>query len=496
MSPSELFLLSPEISVALLGGVILLLDLAVKRKGYLAAAALVGLLVPAGFSVGLLIRVGSESTGQLTGVFDTLFIDRFAIYFKFLILAATALVIAASVDYRARLGRFQGEYYGLILFSASGMMLLAAGAELITLFVALELATLPLVALAAFLRDARSTESGLKFLVLSAVSSALLLYGMAFTFGVAGSTWLRDIGQVLSGASQETGAPFGSYALMLGIALMVAGFGFKIASVPFQMWVPDVYEGSPTPVTAYLSVASKAAGFAVLLRVFYVALGSADLRVEWGTLFAVLSVLSMSVGNLVAIAQSNIKRMLAYSTVAHAGYLLVGVAAVARAGPSDSLGPSGVLFYLATYTLTNLTAFFVIIAIVNKTGSEVIEDFAGMGRRAPWLALALAISMVSLIGVPPTGGFIGKVYIFSAAVRHDLAWLALAGVINSVVSVYYYMRVVRALYVLPSASQERVPSSLPLRWALGITAIGTVFLGLLPTHLLRFAQEAARILTS
>ena len=262
----------------------------------------------------------------------------------------------------------------------------------------------------------------MKFLILSAISSAVLLYGMTLVLAFTGSTELS----VIAAAVAEDGVPFGSYALFLGIVLIVAGFGFKISMVPFQMWVPDVYEGAPTPVTAYLSVASKAAGFAVILRVFYIAFGELD--VDWGVLFAVLSVLSMVVGNLVAIAQNNIKRMLAYSTVAQAGYILIGVAAIAaRTTDQETLGPSSVLFYLVAYAATNLAAFFAIIAITNKTGSDDIDSFAGMGRRAPVIAAILTFAMLSLIGIPPTAGFMGKLYIFSAAIRSDLVWLAVAG---------------------------------------------------------------------
>ncbi|MBI4234403.1 MAG: NADH-quinone oxidoreductase subunit N [Chloroflexi bacterium] len=491
MTLHDVYLLAPELSLAALGALVVLLDLVLERKGILAAVSVVGLAVPLGFSLALWGAVSAEPSGQLTGIFGTLAVDKFALFFKFLFLACAALVIMASADYAAKFRHFQGEYYALILFSAVGMMLLAAATELISLYIALELTALPLAALAAFLRDSRSTEAGIKFLLLSALSSAVLLYGMALTFGFTGSTRLDQIGQVLASGGLDAGLPFGSYALLLGITMMVAGFGFKIASVPFQMWVPDVYEGAPTPITAYLSVASKAAGFAALLRVFYVALGSLD--VDWGLLFAGLSVASMTVGNLVAIAQSNIKRMLAYSTIAHAGYMLVGLAAVASRAPGgETLGPGGLLFYLGAYTLTNLAAFFAVIAISNRIGSEAIDSFAGMGRRAPWVALALAFSMVSLIGVPPTAGFMAKLFIFSAAVNSNLAWLAIVGVINSVVSAYYYLRVIRVMYLAPAPSEEGVPTSGALRAALAITGAGVVFFGILPLPLLRLAQVAVR----
>ena len=272
---------------------------------------------------------------------------------------------------------------------------------------------------------------------------------------------------------------------------MVAGFGFKLSAVPFQMWVPDVYEGSPTPVAAFLSVASKAAAFAIVIRVFYVAFP--DSSPDWSLVFAVIAAASMTIGNIVAMNQQNIKRLLAYSTIAHAGYLLVGMAAVTQSGSANSdpaFGPGSLLFYLGAYTVTNLAAFAAVIAISNKTDSDMIDDFAGMGRRAPWLAAALALAMAALIGIPPSGIFIAKLYIFSAAVHSDLAWLAVVGVVNSVVSAYYYLRVVRTMYITPPSSDEKVPSSRALHLTLGLAALAAVGLGIYPTPLLEVAEDA------
>ena len=488
MTFEDVRLLSPELALVGVALFVILLDLVVARKGVLALATALGLLIPLGLSIWLWIDVDGELTKQMEGLFGTLAVDQFALFFKFLVLAVVALIVMASVDYVSNLERYQGEYYGLILFSATGMMLLAATQELISIYVSLELTTLPLAALAAFLMTAKSSEAGMKFLILGAISSALLLYGMALVFGFTGSTYLTEIAARMGDLPSD--AFGGEFALLLGIVLIVAGFGFKISSVPFHMWVPDVYEGAPTPVTAYLSVASKAAGFAVLLRIFYICFGAFD--VDWGILFAALAAVSMTVGNLVAIAQSNIKRLLGYSTIAHAGYLLVGVAAIASRSqdPSENpiFGPSSVLFYLGAYAATNLAAFFAIIAMSNKVGSDQIDDFAGMSRRAPYLALALAIAMVALIGVPPTGIFIAKLYIFSAAVHSDFLWLAVVGVLNSVVSAYYYLRVVRVMYLDPAPSEEKVPSSHAFRIALGISALTVVALGIVPGPLLRLAE--------
>ena len=336
----------------------------------------------------------------------------------------------------------------------------------------------------------------MKFLILSAISSAVLLYGMVIVYGFTGSTMLHDVASQLGKLTLSADTPFGSPALLFGIALIIAGFGFKIASVPFQMWAPDVYEGSPTPITAFLSVASKAAGFAVILRVFYVAFSLELLSIEWSAIFAVLSVLSMSIGNLVAIRQNNIKRLLAYSTIAHAGYVMVGLAAIATRTPDiqAGAGPSGVLFYLGGYAATNLAAFSAIIAISNRIGSDMIDDFAGMVRRAPYLAAVLALSMVSLIGIPPTVGFMTKVYIFGAAVDADLEWLVLAGVLNSAVSAYYYLRVVKVMYLSPPTDEEPVSSGAAMRLAMLMTFAGVLFFGIYPAPLINLAKTAASVL--
>ena len=496
MTLHDLFLLSPELSMAGLAMFLVLLDLVMPRKSVLPALAVVGLGVPLGFSIALWFDLNSDDVASMQGIFGTLSVDKFSLFFNFLFVGVAALVVLASTEYVKRLQGFQAEYYALILFSTTGMMLLASTVELITIYIALELTALPVAILAAFLRDGRSAESGMKFLILSAISSAVLLYGMVMVYGFTGSTMLQDIADQLSRTSLSSDTPFGSYALLFGVVLMIAGFGFKIASVPFQMWAPDVYEGSPTPVTAFLSVASKAAGFAVILRVFYIAFSQEIISLDWSATFAVLSVLSMTVGNLVAIRQDNIKRMLAYSTVAHAGYLMVGLAAIAaRASEAEAnVGPSGVLFYLGGYAATNLAAFTTIIAISTRINSDMIDDFAGMARRAPYLAAVLAFAMVSLIGLPPAVGFITKIYLFGAAVDANLEWLAVAAVVNSVISAYYYLRVVKVMYLSPPPTEEPVSSGLPMRLAVMSTFAGVAFFGIYPTPLLNLARTAAEVL--
>jgi NADH-quinone oxidoreductase subunit N len=474
------WLLSPELSLCGIALAVVLLDLVIENKKVLAGISVAALAIPIAFIVALWGEQQSTFGGMLV-------VDEFSLFFKFLLVGIAALVIISSVDYVRKFARFQGEYLALVLFSAAGLMLMAGTGELISIYVALELSSLSLYALVAFLKDPKSSEAGLKYMILGAISSAVLLFGMAFVFGLTGTTHLDQIVDKVS-ALVSGGQIWDSPALLLGMVFLVAGFGFKIASVPFQMWVPDVYEGAPTPITAYLSVASKAAGFAVILRVFYTAFGIPVLSENWSMLFAVLGAISMTIGNVVAISQSNIKRMLGYSSIAHAGYLMVGLATV------STLGRSGILFFLASYALANLGAFIAIIAISNKTGSDEINDFSGMARRSPALALVLAFCLISLIGIPPTGGFIAKFYIFNAAIQQDLLWLVIIAVLNSVISAYYYLRVVKVMYLGDPASQEAVPSSIPLRAALVITSFGVLLLGIYPWVVLRIAETAAAML--
>ncbi len=465
----NVYLLSPVISLCGLAIVVILLDLFLKRKWILGAVSVAGLIVPAAFTLALWGREETSFNGMLA-------VDEFALFFNLFFLVCAALVILSSMDYVSKFKAFQGEYYALVLLAAVGMMLMASTRELISVFVALELTGISLYALTGFLKDPKSSEAGMKYFLLGAVASAVLLYGMAMVFGLSGSTHFKDIAAAIPGDLVD------NPALLMGMVLLVAGFGFKIATVPFQMWVPDVYEGAPTPITAYLSVASKAAGFAVILRVFYEALGPVSM--DWGMMFAVLAAITMTLGNVVAIAQTNIKRMLGYSSIAQAGYLMMGLAAV------SALGRSGLVFFLIAYALTNLGAFIAIIAISNKTGSDLISDYSGMAKRAPLLALALGLCLISLIGLPPTAGFMAKIYIFNAAVDYDLMWLVIIAVINTAISAYYYLRVVKVMYLGAPLSEEAVPSSWALRAALSAACLGVLLLGVYPWALLKVAETA------
>ena len=489
MTLHDLYLLSPEISMALLAGIIIILDLIFRNKKLLPIVGLIGLLVPLYFSISL-----SNSTPDV-GFSSALSVDQFSLFFKYLIIFAVAIVLLISIEFGKKFEGIQGEYYSLILLAASGMLLLASATELITIYIALELTALPTAALAAFLRSGRSAESGLKFLLLSAISSAILLYGMVLIYGFTGTTYLPEIVvriQEIIGTS-ETIADSG--ALIFGVILITAGFGFKISAVPFQMWAPDVYEGAPTPITGFLSVASKAAGFAIILRIFYSAFDIPAVTLDWSALVAILSAVSMSVGNLVAIRQENIKRMLAYSTIAQAGYLMVGLAALTSLpGGEDLAGPTGVLFYLAGYAMTNLAAFAVIVAVSNSNGgNESIGSFSGLIKRSPILAIVMTLSMISLIGIPPTVGFMAKIYIFGSAMDTGLEWLAIIGVINSVVSAYYYLRVVKVMFgESDSTTASRVRLEFGTATAAIIGVAGTFIFGIYPTPIIEMAQTAIK----
>ena len=499
MTTYDLYLISPHLALAALAMVVIVVDLLTRRTGLLVGVSFVGLAAPAALSAMQVIELASSGSDALSAdgsvILYTLSIDRFSLFFNFLILAATGLVVLVSNDYVRRIQRLQGEFFGLMLLSATGMMLLVAANELITIYIALELITLPLAALAAFMPNGRSSEAGMKFLIVGAISSALMLYGMALIYGFTGSTRLDEIAVALASAATSGVIPFGSLAVLLAVVLLLVGFGFKMSAAPFQMWVPDVYEGAPTPIVAFLSVASKAAAFALVMRVFYI--GFDSLAGDWWVLLAILAALSMTIGNLVAISQHNINRLFGYSTIAHAGYLLVGVAAVATSGGAASFGPSSVVFYLAAYTAANLTAFFAMVCIGHRIESDEIADYGGMIRRAPFLAITLGLALIALIGVPPTSIFIAKIYIFAAAINTGeslMTWLVIIGVVNSVVSAYYYLRVIKVMFLQPAVSPERVRGSWPVNLALGVATLSMLWLGVAPGTLLGAAERAVAAL--
>lgn len=478
--------IGPVLVILLAAGLILLIDLLPgDRRRLLVGLGLLGAVASALWAVAL---IGRDVRGDAFN--GSVRLDEFSLFFSVLFPAVTAFVLLASVEYLERMRDRVAEYIALLLTITGGAMLLAAANDLVVIFIALELQSVSQYALAGFLRDGRSSEAGLKYLLLGATSVAVMLYGMALLYGLSGSTRLPDIAAALAISTDSQRIAF----LAAAVALAV-GFGFKMAIVPFQMWVPDVYEGAPTPVTAYLSVGSKAAAFAITLRVFYSVLGQDAIAADWAMMFAVLAALSMTIGNVVALLQTNIKRMLGYSSIAQAGNFLIGVAAIAAAGDARfTLGASAVLFFVGSYAFTNLGAFFAIIAISRRIGSDQIADYAGMWRRAPMLAVLLAFFMVSLTGLPPTAGFVAKLYVFNAAVQADLVWLVVIGVINTLISAWYYLGVVRAMFVSPPAEEGPVRAGPGLRVSIGAAAAGVLLLGVLPGLLLEQAEWAARAL--
>ena len=382
--------LGPVLAVMVTAGVLILIDLVMSRENrrLLVGIALVGLAASALWLVSLIARDREAAFFS-----DSMVLDNYTIFFTFMFIGVSAAVIVASWDFLEKFGQRQAEFLALMLIATSGMMLLSGSRDLVAIFVALELTSITQFILVGFLRDDKGSEAAIKYLLLGAVSSAVVLYGMAFMYGVAGTTRIitTDGSPSIADAIASGGSGIES-AVLVSIVFLVAGFGFKMAIVPFQMWTPDVYQGAPTPVAAFLSVGSKAAAFAVVLRIFYEGFGvNTFVTEDWKMLFAVVAAISMTLGNVMALRQTNIRRMLGYSSIAQAGNILVGVAAVSADG---STGPTGVVFYLAAYAITNLGAFFAVMAISNKTGSDEIEDYAGMGRRAPIPALVLLICLL------------------------------------------------------------------------------------------------------
>jgi NADH-quinone oxidoreductase subunit N len=476
--------LGPQISVLVAAGLILLVEAILPRqRRLLPYIALFGLLFAAAWTLSWVARDDYQTIFQ-----GTISLDQYSAFFYFLFTGITATVVLASMDWVNREGRGQSEYYALILTATAGLMLLAAARDLITIYVALELSSIPQYILAGWGKDRRSSEAGLKYLLLGAIASSLLLYGMALLYGFTGTTLLSEIGQVVQADGEANRS-----LLIVAVALLIAGFGFKMAVVPFQMWVPDVYQGAPTPVAAFLSVGSKAAAFAVVIRIFFEALEADFLADDWSMIFAVVAAASMTIGNLMAIVQTDIKRMLGYSSVAQAGNFMIGLAAISVAGEAFTLGASAVLLFLAAYAFTNLGAFIAIIAISQRIGSDQIRDYAGMWRRSPILALALAICLISLTGIPPTAGFWAKLYIFNAGVRADLVWLVMIGVLNTIVSAYYYLGVVRQMFLGDSEEREPFRVSPSIGISVGVATIGVFVFGVLPSPLISAAQDAAAI---
>lgn len=410
--------------------------------------------------------------------------DSLSLFFKIVFLLSAFLAISVSIDFVAKFRAFKGEFFGLILFSTVGMMLLSSARELIFLYVSLELVTIPLYVLAAYLKpDRKSAEAGLKYMLLGAISSAILLYGISLIYGITGTTSLLGIKTRLMVDYLQIG-PIGP-GLFLSFIFFIAGFGFKLALVPFHMWAPDVYEGAPTPITAFLSVGSKAAGLVAFLRVFFESFSVYN--PDWVTIVAVLAALSMIIGNIIALLQTNIKRMLAYSSIAQVGYILVGLVAISERGVSS------VAFYTLAYLFANIGAFVVAIAFELQTGSSEIKDYSGLSRTSPGLSLLMTIFLLSLVGIPPLAGFVGKYFLFASAIEKNLIWLVVIAVLTSVISLYYYVGVIREMYFNKKEGGEKIFLPFGIKLALLICIIGVILVGLFPNPFLNLASQAALV---
>jgi NADH-quinone oxidoreductase subunit N len=475
MPDLNLYVILPTVLLIIWACALLLLDeLVIKRKGVTALLAAVGLALALGFA---LMQVGSEMTG-FTGM---VVLDGFSVFFSVLFILIGLFGVAVAYGYIRRMGLERGEYYVLILFSVAGMILIAQATDLIVVFLALELLSIPLYVLSAFAYPrAESEEAGLKYFLLGAFAAGFFVYGTALTFGATGNTSLYAI--VSSINTGLANMPL----LLMGAALLLVGFGFKVAVVPFHMWTPDVYQGAPSAVTAFMSAGAKAAGFAALLRVFMIAFPA--IAVDITPVLWVVAAVTMFAGNIIAIAQTNIKRMLAYSSIAQAGYILMAFVPYGNPEVAKTAIASA-LFYLFTYTLTSFGAWAVVIALEKAEGKGLeITDYAGLGRKYPALAAAMTVFMLSLTGIPPTLGFVGKFYLFSSVIAGGYYWLAIIGVLTSLISAYYYLRVVVTMYMREGAPERTSETWLDLTW--GAAAILTVLLSFVPGFLFAWATQA------
>jgi NADH-quinone oxidoreductase subunit N len=466
-------LLIPEVVLFVWALVLLLFNASAKveKPRMIGLFALVGL-------VAALVILFFTPDGALFG--KSFISDAYARGFKIIFLLAAIMTVIGSIDFATKHMKHTGEFYSLIMLCTTGMMFLASAGELISLYVSLELSTISLYILAAFLKkDLKSTEAGLKYLILGATSSGILLYGLSLLYGLTGSTVLDEIGYRLF-LNEGT-----AIATVFAIVMFVAGFGFKLAAAPFHMWAPDVYEGAPTPVTAFLSVASKAAGLVAFVRLFFNSLLIA--KSEWVMIIEVVAVLAMVVGNVVALLQKNIKRMLAYSSIAQVGYVLVALSA------GIDLSVTSMMIFLLAYLFANIGAFIVVIAFSNATGSDNIDDYGGLWKRKPWLAFIMTIYMLSLVGIPLTGGFIGKYFLFGAAVKEGLYTLVVIAILTSVISLFYYMNVVRVMMFRPATSTDKIALPWMIKLGLAISVIMVLLIGIWPGPFYAWGQLAASV---
>ena len=477
-SSETLMAILPEILLLMLAGLILLYDMVFKRS----RPAVMGGISTIGFLAILVVAIlfSRPETGDTLILGGMLRHDWPAFTFKIVLLFAAAVSALLSTGLREVSDR--GEYFALLIVATLGMNLMAASADLMMLFLAIETTSIPLYILAGFVKgDDKSTESGIKYFLFGALTSAVMLYGFSLLYGFTGDTNLYSLAVAMRAGSLSP------WLIAAMAVLVLVGFAFKISAVPFHFWSPDVYEGAPTPITAFISTASKAAGFAVLVR-FMLAVFPA-IELQWTWILAVMATATMTIGNLLALPQKNIKRLLAYSSVAHAGYAMIGLVAL------STFGTASIVFYLAAYVVTNLAAFAVVILFARTAGSEEIEDYAGLSRRSPGLGLALMVALLSLGGMPPLAGFVAKVYVFAAAVESGWVWLAFVGVLNAIVGLYYYLTILKVVYLYRS-EQDDVPISVPRVYGigLGLCILGIIVIGSLSAPWLEWAVQAAQSL--
>ncbi len=501
--------MAPELWLAFLGFLIFTLDMIFPRLpkrnyGLLTIFAFLGALVLLGWQINKLPMPGAEpeQSQRIVVWLATAFTaDRLAVFFKFAILIGALLVALVTVDYAERRIWFaRAEFYGILVFAVIALCFMASAVELITLFLAIEFASIASYILAAYMRDdPKSSEAGLKYFLVGATTTAVALYGMSLVYGTTGTTQLYEIAEKLTPSLGERGAAFGVHPFtLLGLLLMLAMLGFKVSMVPVHGWAPDAYEGAPTPITAFLSVASKAAGMAAFLRVLAAGFGPAS--TGWQIVLAFLALVTMTFGNLGALWQRNIKRLMAYSSIAQVGYLLIGIAAFtpadwailtgSKTAQATDMGLPGILYFVLGYTFANMAAFAVIIWVEHSLGSSEIEDYDGLAQRSPLAAAMLTIAFLSLIGIPPLAGFFGKFFLFGAAIKSGLAWLAIAGVINSVISAAYYLEVVRRMFFLQPRRVEPVTAPFLVNGTAVIGVLGAFILGIFVNPAFQWAQNS------
>ncbi|HXI26851.1 MAG TPA: NADH-quinone oxidoreductase subunit N [Vicinamibacterales bacterium] len=476
IASSDFYYILPELVITAGALLVLIADVALPRERRAALAWITLLVIGA-----TLASLAPFTSTHVEVAHGLLAVDRFAIFFDIVFLIAAAITVLISIRYLAVEGASPGEYYFLILCATLGMMVMAGGIDLITIFIGLETMAVSFYILAGFIKPSqRSNEAAVKYFLLGAFSLGILLYGMSLMYGLSGTTNLRVMA---TSFEAMTGDP----RLVLAVILIVAGVGFKIAAVPFHMWAPDVYEGAPTPITAFLSVGSKAASFAMLIRIFLEGLPA--MSADWRLLFWVLAIVTMTVGNVAAVTQTNIKRMLAYSSIAHAGYVLIGIVA------GTSRGITATLIYLMIYSFMQLGAFAVVVMLRRRdVAGDELKDFSGLAFRNPFAAFAMLLFMLSLGGIPPTAGFMGKFWLFGAAIDAHYYGLALVGVLNSAISLYYYIRIVVFMYLKKDAAGSEPTTSPALAVALAVAVAATLVLGVYPRLLFQVADASARTL--